>query len=206
MSPPSPPLALPCVASDREAAIQQAHAYDKAVMDEERAFWRAVLTELLFAWRRVCDKDSDTLKRAVECTVERKARADRRVLATAISSMASRHPRVSVSAARRKLREVSSRDKARGAVTRTYGPKCRTPRRCGEPFGRPTNTIRTSSHSIVRRYMCAALLPPTSAEFAVIEKGGTPALRSTMPFCTSMAQRTASTRCETQRWLHRRCA
>jgi hypothetical protein len=137
---------------------------------------------------------------------ERKARADRRVLATAISSMASRHPRVSVSAPRRKLREVSSRDKARGAVTRTYGPKSRTPRRCGEPFGRPTNTIRTSSHSIVRRYMCAALLPPTSAEFAVIEKGGTPALRSTMPFCTSMAQRTASTRCETQRWLHRRCA
>jgi hypothetical protein len=31
----------------REAAIQQAHAYDvEAITDDERAFWRAVLAEL----------------------------------------------------------------------------------------------------------------------------------------------------------------
>jgi hypothetical protein len=31
----------------REAAIQQAHAYDvEAMTDDERAFWRAVLAEL----------------------------------------------------------------------------------------------------------------------------------------------------------------
>ena len=30
-------------------------------------------------------------------------------------------------------------------------------------------SICTASYSIVRRYMCVALLPPTSAEFAVIE-------------------------------------
>jgi hypothetical protein len=30
-----------------------------------------------------------------------------------------------------------------------------------EPFGHTHNTIRTSSNSIVRRYMCAALLRPT---------------------------------------------
>ncbi len=31
----------------REAAIQQAHAYDvEAITDEERGFWRAVLAEL----------------------------------------------------------------------------------------------------------------------------------------------------------------
>jgi hypothetical protein len=31
----------------REAAIQRAHAYDvEAITDEDRAFWRAVLTEL----------------------------------------------------------------------------------------------------------------------------------------------------------------
>jgi hypothetical protein len=84
----------------REAAIQQTHSYDvEAVMDEERAFWRAVLAEL---------RSYDRLIEAIIKQIEQSGRAvDRHAVASALAAQTNMVPgdevnRIVASFARRK--------------------------------------------------------------------------------------------------------